>query len=139
MELTASLDGMAVAPDDPLVRAVVISLLTWRRADDSDEVPPDGERMGWWGDSVPSVAGDRIGSKLWLRRREKLLPETVRRIEDDCRDALKWLVDDGHVTAVSVAGQRAGDTSLAVLVALTMPEGRTLSVSFGNLWSVIHV
>ncbi|PQK53824.1 phage tail protein, partial [Escherichia coli] len=40
----------ASAPLDPLTRAVVISLFTWRRAepDDNADVP-----MGWWGDTWP--------------------------------------------------------------------------------------
>ncbi len=51
----------------PLVRAVLISLFTWRRANADDTLPdPRGFRMGWWGDTYPVVANDRIGSRLWL-------------------------------------------------------------------------
>ncbi|HCT7652022.1 TPA: phage GP46 family protein [Escherichia coli] len=50
MELWLTVNGKrtcASAPLDPLTRAVVISLFTWRRAepDDNAYVP-----MGWWGD-----------------------------------------------------------------------------------------
>ncbi len=49
MELWLTVNGKrtcASAPLDPLTRAVVISLFTWRRAepDDNADVP-----MGWWG------------------------------------------------------------------------------------------
>lgn len=51
MELWLTVNGKrtcASAPLDPLTRAVVISLFTWRRAepDDNADVP-----MGWWGDT----------------------------------------------------------------------------------------
>ncbi len=49
MELWLTVNGKrtcASAPLDPLTRAVVISMFTWRRAepDDNADVP-----MGWWG------------------------------------------------------------------------------------------
>lgn len=51
MELWLTVNGKrtcASAQLDPLTRAVVISLFTWRRAepDDNADVP-----MGWWGDT----------------------------------------------------------------------------------------
>ncbi len=66
MELWLTVNGKrtcASAPLDPLTRAVVISLFTWRRAepDDNADVP-----MGWWGDTWPAVQNDRYGSRLWL-------------------------------------------------------------------------
>ncbi|NUV17293.1 hypothetical protein MS6207_01473 [Escherichia coli] len=62
MELWLTVNGKrtcASAPLDPLTRAVVISLFTWRRAepDDNADVP-----MGWWGDTWPAVQNDRYGS-----------------------------------------------------------------------------
>ncbi|MBJ5206016.1 phage GP46 family protein, partial [Salmonella enterica subsp. enterica serovar Agona] len=59
MELWLTVNGKrtcASAPLDPLTRAVVISLFTWRRAepDDNADVP-----MGWWGDTWPAVQNGR--------------------------------------------------------------------------------
>ncbi|EPN56356.1 Phage GP46, partial [Pseudomonas syringae pv. actinidiae ICMP 19079] len=51
-----------------LLRSVVISLFTWRRAEADDPID-DAERFGWWGDTYPTQANDRIGSRLWLLRR----------------------------------------------------------------------
>ena len=61
------LNGAQVSADmtDSLSRAVVISLFTWQRASQSDEVDND-QRMGWWGDTFAENKGDKIGSKLWL-------------------------------------------------------------------------
>ena len=79
---TLVVDGRAVplgmTPEEPLVRAVLISLFTWRRANADDDLPGN-DRMGWWGDSHPPVDNDRIGSRLWLLSRAKIVPETLAR------------------------------------------------------------
>lgn len=84
-----------------LIRAVVISLFTWRRAALDDPIDDDA-RHGWWGDSYPTVANDRIGSRLWLLRRVKLTATTQRDAEFYAREALQWLLDDGQVLDVEV-------------------------------------
>ncbi|HDU5746877.1 bacteriophage V tail protein [Escherichia coli] len=61
MELWLTVNGKrtcASAPLDPLTRAVVISLFTWRRAepDDNADVP-----MGWWGD-INKSSGYRVAT-----------------------------------------------------------------------------
>ena len=82
-----------------LTRAVTISLFTWRRANPDDDLPGD-LRMGWWGDSFPSVPNDRIGSRLWLLSRAKLTAETVTRAREYAEEALRWLVEDGIAARV---------------------------------------
>ena len=92
--LTIVIDGRTIPlgldSAEPLVRAVVISLFTWRRANPDDDLPGD-LRMGWWGDSFPTVADDRIGSRLWLLRRVKLTRQTQMDAEFYAREALQWL------------------------------------------------
>lgn len=119
-----------------LHRAAVISLLTWRRAG-ADDPLDDAERYGWWGDSFPSQADDRIGSRLWLLRRRSLTAQTERDARDYAREALQWLLDDGRVTAVEISTQRAIDR-LEMRVLLTTPEGERVPVQLDNLWQVIH-
>lgn len=119
-----------------LHRAAVISLLTWRRAG-ADDPLDDAERYGWWGDSFPSQADDRIGSRLWLLRRRSLTAQTERDARDYAREALQWLLDDGRVTAVEISTQRAIDR-LDMRVLLTTPEGERVPVQLDNLWQVIH-
>jgi len=62
--LTVVIDGqttpLGLNSLTPLVRAVMISLFTWRRANPDDALPGT-ERMGWWGDTFPTIANDRIG------------------------------------------------------------------------------
>lgn len=96
------LNGAVVTSDmaDNLSRAVVISLFTWRRADDSDDYDHELGKQGWWGDSLNE---DEIGSKLWQLLRSKITSETLLRAQEMADDALQWLVEDGICTDVSVS------------------------------------
>ncbi|WP_443700650.1 phage GP46 family protein [Pseudomonas sp.] len=120
-----------------LVRAVVISLFTWRRAANDDPVD-DEERFGWWGDSYPTIADDRIGSRLWLLRRVKLTADTQRDAEFYAREALQWLLDDGKVLEVDVITERADSFRLNLQVILTVLTGARLKINSSQLWQVIY-
>lgn len=104
------LNGAQVSADmtDSLSRAVVISLFTWQRASQSDEVDND-QRMGWWGDTFAENKGDKIGSKLWLLLRQKVTDETLNRAQEYAYDALKWLIDDGICSDITVDVERNED------------------------------
>nr|WP_199864022.1 phage GP46 family protein [Pseudomonas sp. CFBP 8758] len=120
-----------------LRRAVEISLFTWRRANASDQLEDD-ERYGWWGDSFPLVANDRIGSRLWLLRRRKLTTETIASAVTYAQEALKWLLDDGHITGVQVITKRSGHYRLNLGVSLTLPAGETLDIYPNEHWQVLY-
>ncbi len=120
-----------------LRRAVEISLFTWRRANASDQLEDD-ERYGWWGDSFPLVANDRIGSRLWLLRRRKLTTETIGAAVTYAQEALRWLLDDGHVTNVRVLTERSGNSRLNLGVTLTLPVGETLDIYPNEHWQVLY-
>lgn len=122
--------------DDPLHRAVVISLFTWARASDSDPVD-DGELHGYWGDSFPDTGGDRIGSKLWLLRRRTLTDATVRDVVGYARVALAWLTGDEIVDRVDVVAERVGTDRVNLRVVLST-DGVDYAVSFNDLWRVIN-
>lgn len=102
MELWLTVNGKrtcASAPLEPLTRAVVISLFTWRRAepDDNADVP-----MGWWGDTWPAVQNDRYGSRLWLLQRSKLTNQLVQTVRGYIRECLQWMIDDGVVSRIDL-------------------------------------
>lgn len=120
-----------------LIRAVVISLFTWRRAATDDPVDDD-ERFGWWGDSYPTIADDRIGSRLWLLRRVKLTVDTQRDAEFYAREALQWMLDDGQVLEVDVITERADSYRLNLQVILTVLTGARLKINSSQLWQVIY-
>jgi phage gp46-like protein len=117
-------------------RAVVISLLTWRRAEGGDLLDDD-QRYGWWGDTFPTLANDRIGSRLWQLRRRTLTDDTVRTAEAFAREALQWAVDDDRVSAVTVTASRRVDR-LDMQVRVGLRDGPVIDVQLDNLWQVIN-
>lgn len=123
--------------ESALIRAVVISLYTWRRADTDDPVDDD-QLYGWWGDSYPAIADDRIGSRLWLLRRVKLTDATQRDAEFYASEALRWLIDDGHVLDVSISSIRADTHRLNLGVVLTISDGSRLEIQPTPSWQVIY-
>ena len=136
MELWLTVNGKQVSASsqlDPLTRAVVISLLTHRRADpdDNTDVP-----MGWWGDTWPMVANDRYGSKLWLLQRSKLTNALVNTVRTYLRESLQWMLDDGVVSRIDIDIQRTGINELGNSIALWRRDG-PVTISFNDFWSVI--
>ena len=141
--LTILIDGQTAAlgldSTEPLVRAVLISLFTWRRANADDELPAEA-RQGWWGDSFPVEPNDRIGSRLWLLARSKLTEDTARRAREYAEEALQWLVDDGVVARVEVEAERQGLDRLALACRIFKTDGRVAAdVRFTNAWGFLNV
>ena len=123
--------------EELLRRAVTISLFTWRRAGPDDPVD-DSDRKGWWGDCVPSVAGDQIGSRLWLLARRTLVAQTLQDAQAYAEEALAWLLDDQIVTAVTVTVERQGNDRMNLRVTLTEQNGETLELNFADTWELIN-
>jgi phage gp46-like protein len=132
-----ALDGPRLQTDRELEAAVVISLFSWRRARDDDPVPEDAPRMGWWGDTLADVTDDRMGSRLWLLRREKLVPETLARARSYAEEALAWMVEDKLAARVEVLAEPRGIDGLALLVTVHRGDGRALELRFEDLWREI--
>ena len=99
------MNGAVISADlqDSLTRAVIISLFSWRRADDGDDIESDVSKHGWWGDSFST---DRIGSKIWEILRQKLNDETIAKAQEYSRAALQWMIEDGLVTEINVEAER---------------------------------
>ncbi len=121
-------DAGQLVAEKGLETAVIISLLTDRRADVDDAlpvptkngpVPPD--RRGWAGDAFDQQ--QRIGSRLWLLEREKQTEETRQRAIFYAREALEWMVEDGHVITIDVEAQWSSRGRLDMLIRLGLPDG----------------
>lgn len=141
--LTVVIDGQTIPlgldSDEPLVRAVVISLFTWRRANPDDDLPGD-LRQGWWGDSFPVVPNDKIGSRLWLLSRAKLTSETVVRAREYAEESLAWLVKDGIAARVVVEAERHGLSTLALACRVFKSDGKQpLDIRFTDVWGFLNV
>lgn len=123
--------------ESALTRAVLISLFTWRRALTDDPVD-DEELFGWWGDSYPDIADDRIGSRLWLLRRVKLTDATQRDAEFYANEALRWLLDDGHAIAIEISSEKVDISRLNLTVIITVPGGDRIEIKPISSWQVIY-
>lgn len=140
--LTVVIDGRTVSlgldSAEPLVRAVIVSLFTWRRARPDDVLPADS-REGWWGDSFPAVPNDRIGSRLWLLLREKMTDQTVIRAREYAREALAWLIEDGVAARVDVEAERQGLGTLALGCRIYRQDGTVQAdIRFSDVWSFLQ-
>jgi phage gp46-like protein len=138
-DLAVTIDGVPsalLAQEQPLVRAVVISLFTWRRALPGDAA--EGQRWGWWGDGIEGMPTDRIGSRLWLLAREKLTASTITRAKEYAEEALAWMVEDRVATKVTVTPERLGTDGLALQVTIARDSASALELRFDNAWSQLN-
>lgn len=116
LNFSATINNGDLANDDGLRAAVLYSLFTDKRAESDDETPDATDDLrGYWGDSV---LGESEGSHLWLLTREKQTQQTLNRAQDYAREALQWLIDDGHATRVEVVGEwlRLGVLALQITI-----------------------
>lgn len=87
---------------DSFDSTLIVSLFADARALAS-EVPISQNRRGWIGNIGYSYD---IGSKLWLYMQSRVTDETVKKINDEIKSALKFLVDDGFVKSIDVATEK---------------------------------
>lgn len=125
----------ATWPTDPLTRAVIVSLFSWRKAEADDNPSQDN---GWWGDSFPTTQNDRIGSRLYLLSREKLTNKTALKAREYISQALQWLVDDGVAVRVDVTAERTGISTLSASIVISQRDGNRATYSFNDLWSELN-
>ena len=125
-----------LAVDDGLETAIILSLFTDRRAADEDVMPlGESDRRGWFGDAAPVVAGDRIGSRLWMLTREKQTQETLARAKEFCVEALAWLVEDRIASSVDVVTEYAAPGMLAIGVVVNKPNVDPVLFRWNYTWA----
>lgn len=120
--------------------ATMIQLFTdKRRPDDLADPFGDGDRRGWWGDSVKLAdePGIETGSLLWTLERTVLDARTALLAEDYAREALQVLIDQGAVARTEVAAtadSRAGTLILSVQH-YSQDGAKAFDQRFGVLWA----
>ena len=130
-----ALDGFLLAEDDGLVTAVIISLFTDRQASVDDALPDGLDRRGWWGDDFGAIAGDKIGSRLWLNESAKQLGAVLQRDREYARQALQWLLDDGVASAVDVVASNPRSGVRALAIAVKRANKPVARYQFERFWS----
>lgn len=126
---------ISIFASDELARSVMISLFSWARAHDDDDVE-GRRRYGFWGDTYGDP-GERTGSRLWLLRRQKITSTTVERLRTYADEALRWLVDDGVADDVTVTAERAGIDRVDLSVTISR-NGDSRTLRFADVWSDLN-
>ncbi len=133
-----ALETFALASDDGLETAVILSLFTDARARDDDTLPAgQTDRRGWWADAFPTIAGDHFGSRLWLLRRSKQLQESLIVAREYAEEALAWLVEDGAASKVEVETFIPRFEIMGMIVRIYRPDGSTAPYRFETLWTAM--
>lgn len=131
-------DG-ALATDDGLRTAVIISLFTDARARADDPLAEGEDPRGWWGDAFNTDPSDRTGSLLWQLARAKATQATATRARDIVREALAWMTEDGVASAVEITTEAIAPTparpsgAIAIGVSIQRPGGPARQ-RFDFLW-----
>lgn len=132
--------------EDSLRSAIIVSLLTDRRAR-VDDVIPDApissqtisvDRRGWAGDALAEVSGDRVGSRLWLLARKKQTEETRQVAVEYCREALQWFVDDQIATSITINAEwvDGGRLNIAITMILINGDSFNTTLTVGVVYAV---
>lgn len=124
-----------LSTDEGMQTAVIMSLFTDRQVETDDLPIEETSVRGWWGDLFPEVPGDKIGSRLWLLKREKRTVETLNRAEEYALEALQWMIDDGVADSVEASASWDSTTgALLIQIMITKPK-ETLNFKFKTKWS----
>ncbi len=115
--------------DFGLRTTVLCSLYSDGRVQEADEDPYGAQEnpRGWWADR-PDM---RLGSKLWLLERAKLVDGLLTDVEAWAKEALDWLVDDGIARSITIDAARNGDERLD----LTISVERGRAARWQALWT----
>lgn len=117
---------------DSFDTSITCALLTDARAD-ANEVLQSQRRRGWWGNQFASYFPDyQIGSKLWLLDQARNTQNTLNSAIDYARNALQWLVDDGHADNIIVNGTR--NSSGISLVVQILRGNSIVDTKYYDLW-----
>jgi phage gp46-like protein len=116
---------------DSFNTALQISLFSDQRADASEQ-PVNYLRRGFWGDILNDVVGFEIGSKLWQLSQTRATQLVANKAETIVREALAWLIEDGHLSNVLVTSELESD-NITINIVLVRYNNIVESKSF-KLW-----
>ena len=111
--------------DAGLETSVAISLFTDKRVGEDDLPIGQSCKRGWWGDMVPEIDQDQIGSRLWLITKAKRTQETLNRANELHREALDWMIEDGVADSVTVVSSYDDAGQLIAEIEISKPAGNT--------------
>lgn len=118
--------------------AVLMSLLSNRRADTIELDSPTDSREGWWAEQLYSLK-PKFGSKLWLLKRKKILYGLDLKIKQYCTEAIQWMVDYGLCASLDVHVERDPNDAnrINILIIIHQNDGTKEKIAFADLWKMI--
>lgn len=130
------LAGAELQSGNDLQTAVLISLFTDRVASPDDTIPDgSGDPRGWWGDTDPQRP---IGSRLWLLDRSVQTAAVLSDANDYANEALRWLIDDGVATSVTVNAYFPKREMMGVEIQINRRDGSTVAMNFQWAWKQLN-
>jgi phage gp46-like protein len=130
-------NGSVLETGNDLQSAIIISLFSDRIAAVGDVIP-DGSNdpRGWWADD-PTYP---IGSRMWLLKRSKQIPETSQLAYTYIAEALQWLIDDQVVAGFDISVSWPSRGVLGAQVTAYKQDGTTLMTGLYTwAWNGINV
>lgn len=131
-----ALSGQDLAIDNGLESAILVSLFCHRRAR-PDQIRPEDDKSdlrGHWLDFGATVAGDKIGSHLWLLQREKETPQLLARAKQYCEKALHWMIEDRVSSAILVQTSYTSRGVMRIDIQITRPDSSKTQFRYDYEW-----
>jgi phage gp46-like protein len=118
--------------DPGLSTHVLVSLFSDARREPFD---PELERRGddprgWWADQPE----ERLGSKLWLVRRQKVTNRTTELHKSYAAESLQWMIDKGLARSITVEASRPRGGVIELSIDITRGTARRWDV----LWRAVE-
>lgn len=122
-----------------LETAVILSLFTWKRAEDYEiDAAAYPDHKGWWGDAVDvdtSNGETELGSKLWLLLRSALTQTTPQLAKTYASEALQPLIAQGACARINVDATSNFFDRIELGVSLYGEDGSVIyKQNFALLW-----
>jgi len=122
-----------LVPDDGLETAILTSILSDQRADES-QVPQPEFRRGWIGDLVTPFPGVKYGSLIWLTEQSRLTQRVLNSIKDYAEKSLQWMIDTSLANEIEATATRQAPGTVILVIRAVSPGGGITQKAF-TLWS----
>lgn len=82
---------------------------------------------GWWADK-------ELGSELWTLTEYSRSDELLSRVNEICKEALKWMIDDGVADIIDVSSSFSEDGTLRIEVQIIKDIKEALNFKYSYNW-----
>ena len=136
LTIDLTIENNDLQTDEGLETAVLISLFTDSRPENTKINLPSGrdDLRGWWGDQFLEESTDQTGSELWLYLRGKRTNQTIKNIEDACKNALNWLIIDGIAQSVNVTTIIENQFDVLIQIEILRPNNNIENYKYFFNW-----